>query len=338
MTIREIAKQIGVSPAAVSFVLNNRPGVNPEKRHMIKKVLLENGYTLKNHSPSTSQHHSDAPKHIKFVKLRTRYQNDDFAACILDAVEQSAKEKGFHLSITNMDHEDYRKVFSSFGKEKIDGIIFLASSFSESLLDSMAEIAIPLVYIDFENRHHAINTVNADHYHGTFLAVRHLLELGHTRIGYLRCKQRIGCLQQRFHYFKQHLTALGGQLEPDNVIEVDMLSPHLEDDMCGIFAQQKRLPTAFVADNDTIAASCLYALQRRDIKVPQDISIIGFDNAQISSLIFPRLTTIDVNIEELGRSAVERLQALMRHPQRSAVRINVSVNLVERESTAPCAP
>lgn len=330
MTIGEIAELVGVSPTTVSFVLNNRAGVSPERRAEITRLLLDNGYTLKS-TPSSKA--TAAPTNlIRFVKLRSRYQNDDYACCVLDAVEKSAKENGFDLSLLNI-NGDSAADFASLSNSSADGMIFLASSFTENLLEYTSNITIPCVYIDFGFIHHSINTVNADTDNGMYLVVKHLHELGHKKIGYIRSKQQIGCLRQRFECFNQYLYEFCHTTEPFCVLDLDMTAPAPEEQLYQEFSKLSELPTAFVTDNDTIASACLYAIQKLGLDVPKDISIVGFDNALISSLIIPRLTTVDINFDELGHIAVERLKSLIENPHRSAIHINVDINLIKREST-----
>lgn len=332
MTIREIADLVGVSPTTVSFVLNNRTGVSPERRAEITRILLDNGYTLKSNGktpPTRSKTNL-----IRFAKLRSRYQNDDYASCVLDAVEKGAKEIGFNLSILNIDG-DSAEDFAQLGDPAADGIIFLASSFTENLLEYTANVSIPCVYIDFGFVHHPINTVNADTDYGMYLIMQHLHKLGHHRIGYIRSKQQIGCQPQRFQCFLQYLYEFCHTNEPFCVLEVDMLSQTPENQLFSELSAMAHLPTAFVTDNDAIASVCLYAIKRLGLDIPRDISVVGFDNALISSLIIPRLTTIDINFNELGHIAVQRLQSLIENPHRPAIHINVDISLIERESTGP---
>lgn len=332
MTIREIAKALNVSPTAVSFVRNNRPGVGPENRKRIQQMLIANGYDIQQYPPPAQW------KYIKFIKMRTSYQNDFFAANILDAVERYVAQAGYQLSLTNATPDtDFSALFSD-EKVQIEGIIYLASSFTKTDLRKTASLPFPSIYIDFEedmDHFYQLNTVNADNYYASYLAVRHLYSLGHRRIGYIRSLQQLGCLKQRLGFFKQHLSMLGLSILPEHMIHLDLSSPdNLEVQIWRYIKNLQSLPTAFVAENDVIAAGLLNALLISGYDVPQDISILGFDNSRISEMIRPTLTTIDVNADELAHMAVDRVLSLI-NGSRSPIHINVGVHLVKRSSTAP---
>lgn len=330
MTVREIAKKLGVSPTAVSFVLNNRPGVGAENRARIREMLLANGYEIR-------QTKQAAPsKNIKFIKMRTSFQNDYFAVNILDAVERRATQLGYQISLTTITPDTDLSALLFKEREPVEGIIYLASSFTKKELKKTCRLPFPSVYIDFEEdpeNLYRINTINADNYHASYLAVRHLYSLGHRRIGYIKSVQQLGCLNERFRYFKQHLSSLGLGLLPEHVLTVDLSKDDLEVQLWRKIKALRTMPTAFVAENDVVAVGLLYALLILDYRVPEDISIIGFDNSRISELIRPALSTMDVNVEELACTAVDRLIHLIQEP-RAPIHVNVGVRLIKRESTA----
>lgn len=329
MTIKQIAALAQVSPTAVSFVLNDRPGVSPEKREEIKALLLAHGYQLKRRDATL------APKHIKFVKLRTYYQNDEFATNVLNAIEESIASYGFQLSITSLAPKQGTQALENLEGEQIDGIIFLATSFTKDYLKVSTKLPFPAVYIDYEEQldsMHQINTINADNYQAAYTAVRHLSSLGHKRIGYLKSSQETHCLARRFLYFKQHMATLGLSFHPDMVIAIDVTANAVEQQVAQALQSLRDMPSAFIAENDMLAANCIYALHSLGFSIPQDISVLGFDNAPIANLLMPKLSTIDVNMKELAAAAVDRLVMLMQS-QRAPTHINVGVNLIKRNST-----
>lgn len=331
MTIRQIAELAGVSPAAVSFVLNGRPGVSPEKRQKIQWMLREYGYTIKSEAEK-----SIAKKQIRFIKCRSKYQQDEFAINILDAVEGAAVALGCSVGVINIDPASYELTLSALDYSEISGIIFLASELTPECLRYTFQLPVPTVYIDIDANSEPINTVNAAQRSGSFLAARHLASLGHRHIGYLRSRPQYGCLGQRFECFQNAARQLELELAPAHIFDVDILAEGMEERLLRRISRTYKLPTAFFADSDALASIGIYALQQNGLGVPEDVSVIGFDNTKLSSLITPRLTTIEINVNEMGRSAVERLCQLMEDRTRPASYTDVSVSLVKRDSTAFC--
>lgn len=326
MTIRQIAALAGVSPATVSFVLNNRPGVSAEKRQAIEALLLEHGYTLKN----TPQ--EKPGRQLRFVRFRSAYPNDEFSADMFEAVERSVDPARFRLVLTNIDASNYRLALENMDFSEIAGVIFLASELTPDCLRHTMDLPVPAVYLDIEGGR-GVNTVNADNREGTYLAARHLHSLGHREVGYLRCRPALGCLEQRFDEFRRAVSGLGMTLIPRHVFELDLLAADIEEQLYRLLTRAETLPTAFFADDDVLASAGLHALQRRGLRVPEDVSVVGFNDTRLASFVSPPLTTINIHAAEMGRLAVERLCALIADETRPPVRCDVSVELVRRGST-----
>lgn len=329
MTIREIAKLAGVSPAAVSLVLNNKPGVGAQRRSEIQALLQENGYEIK------EQTESPAPKkQICCVKYRTNYDNDEFSISILDTIEEYANRSGYSVSVVNITHDTYEQKLSALDYSSLKGIVFFASEISEECLSFSLRIPIPTVYVDIFSAYQTINTVNADQRQIAFLAARHLTNLGHREIGYLKISPERGYLGQRFRYFSAELENLGISLPSELTFTFDAFSEDLDEQMYAAFSSLHSFPTAFFAEGDLLAASCIHALIRLGYRVPEDISVIGVDNTRVSQFTTPKLTSIDVNMREMGRVAVERLLRLIDEPKRPVLHIYITPFLVRRDSTA----
>ena len=331
MNIRELAKLAGVSPTAVSFVLNGRPGVSRENRSKIKQLLLENGYILKNEEKKPT-----SDKKICLVKCRSNYKNDDYSINVLDAVEQSAKHFGYSLNVMNISQSNYASVLADIDYVAIDGIVFLASEFTPECLKYTLRTPIPTVYIDIYADFEPINTINADQRLGSFLAARHLHSLGHRKVGYLRYFPLHGCLNQRFLYFKSTLHRLGMELDPNFIFEIDFTGEDAETQIKAALQNATELPTAIFADSDIIASSCVQLLQQQGVQVPQDVSVLGFDNTKLSSFVTPKITSIDIQAYETGQLAMERLHNLIEGPAQHVVQSYVSPTLIIRDSTACC--
>lgn len=328
MTIREIAKQAGVSPATVSLVLNNKPGVGAQRRQQIQTILLENGYQIKENKPLQAKR-----KQICIAKYRVSYQTDTFSTSLMDTIEMYANLAGYSVNLLNIDSNTYQQKLSTLDFSNVCGIIFFASDITESCLNDTMQLPIPAVYVDIFSSHKSINTINADQRLVAYLAAKHLHNLGHRQIGYLRCFPTRGYLSQRFSYFKTSLLEFGMQLMPSFVFDVNLYSDHLEKTLGAILEDVCTFPTAIFAESDIIAASCIQVLNSLGYRIPEDISIIGVDNTSIASFTSPPLTAVDVNTQELGRMAFERLLQLMQDPTRPVMHCYIEPFLKRRGST-----
>lgn len=331
MTIREIAKKLGVSPAAVSFVLNDKSGVGAERRQMIQDALLENGYEIKRNEKKPVQ-----PRQVCIVKYRASHQNDEFSIIVLDAIEHYANQAGYTVNFLNIDRNTYEQKISALDLSSLQGIIFFASDMQEDCLQYTMRLPLPMVYVDAFFSDKSVNTVNADQRLIVYWAAEHLHRLGHETIGYLRCVPTRNDLSQRFTYFKAAAEKHGMQLMPDFIFDIDNRPDRIEQALQDALANVHNFPTAIFAESDIIAAKCINLLTAMGKKVPEDISVIGIDNTAVASVASPPLTVIDVNARELGRVAFERLEQLIWDPNRSVVHSYIEPFLVRRKSTGIC--
>ena len=347
MTVRQIAELAKVSPATVSLVLNNKPGVSAQRRREIQKLLEDNGFTIKSRAAKP------APlKQLYIVKCRILNEKDEFSIGLIDSIEEYANKAGYTVSILNIDKNTYEQKLSLLDYSLICGIIFFASEMPEDCLNYTLRTPVPTVYVDVFSDYHAINTVNADQRLISTIAAQHLFNLGHRKIGYLKSSPERGYLDQRFCYFKAALTRLGAELMPDCIFNINLLADNLDELMpdcifninlladnldeliLEAFRNIKDFPTAVFAESDVIAASCIQVLTNMGFSIPEDISVMAVDNTKICTITTPKLTSIDVNTHELGRLAFERIAQLIEDPGRPVLHSYVTPFLARRGSTA----
>lgn len=331
MTIREIARKLGVSPATVSFVLNDRPGVGAQRRQMIQNALLENGYEIKR-----SEKKIASPKQICIVKFRATHKNDEFSIVVLDAIEEYANQAGYTVSLLNIDQNTYEQKISAMDLSGLQGIVFFASDMQEDCLNYTIRLPLPTVYVDAFFSDKSVNTINVDQRLIAYWAADHLFRLGHKKVGYLRCVPTRNELSHRFFHFKTAAERHGMQLMPDFIFDIDNMPDRIEQALQAALSNVKVFPTAIFAESDIIAAKCIHLLTMMGKKVPEDISVIGIDNTTVASMASPPLTVIDVNARELGHMAFERLEQLIRNPERPVVHSYIEPFLVRRSSTGIC--
>ncbi|MGI6011620.1 MAG: LacI family DNA-binding transcriptional regulator [Ruminococcus sp.] len=334
-TIRDIAKMAGTSPSSVSLVLNNKPGVRKEMRQRITRLLLENGYTLK----SQEKAETSEVKRICFIYYKSSNwiarRKDNFLLRILEGIESACQKLNCEYSMVNANYEDLEKVLQDLTKEKVDGVIFLGTEYAHDSEKLMVNGEVPFLCIDHYFDEENFDCVNIDNLQSHYQSIRHLMGLGHKKIGYLTSNLESGALQNRKEAFCSVMSKLGLKVWPEHIIYLSLLQDEAEESLEQYLETFQELPTAFIACNDVMAIAAVGMLQRAGYRVPEDISVIGFDDSGVCEMIVPRLTTIHADLERMGSLAVERLRQVMDNKTSEVLKMTIGTRLVCRETTGP---
>ncbi|MDL2238090.1 LacI family DNA-binding transcriptional regulator [Christensenellaceae bacterium OttesenSCG-928-K19] len=331
MTVQELAKLAKVSPATISLVLNNKKGVSDETRKRVQALIKKHNY-----SPPVK---SRVPlKNIRFLKYKDHGMivdgNGDFITSIMDAIETEARNFGYNMSITTADG-NFEDAIATVAAESSDGIIILGTEIPPESYHLLDSIRTPFVIVDNimqGSQHDCILMNNCE----TILhALSYLHGLGHREIAYARSSVRISNFDERQEAFGKYCKLLGFSCQSKHIFEV---APTLEGayhSMQELLRQDLSLPTCLFAENDSIAIGIIKALKETGLKIPDDISIMGFDDIQYSRINNPALTTMRIPRRTIGTMAVQRLRQRMKDPRSYDVKIKVGAKLMARKSTAP---
>ena len=327
--MQDIASLAGVSPGTVSNALNNRKGVGIETKEKILKIAEELGYNRSS---------KDEPKVIRLIIFKKHgyvVSDTPFFSALIEGIERECRVEGFEMLIYHIGHKEYNAeaMQEIIKQEQIAGVLLLATEMEEVDLEPFESINIPLVILDsyFDNVN--FDQVLINNSKGACQAVRHLVKNGHKEIGCLGSSKFI----QNFHYRHEgYRKALKeAKLETNKDFEF-ILEPTLEGayrDMSNILKNKAlKLPTAFFALNDLIAFGAMRAMKESGISIPEQVSIIGFDDLPFCEFINPRLTTVKVSTEYLGKTAVKRLLENIAEQNEVAQKIEIDTKLIERES------
>lgn len=331
MKVREIAAVFGVAPSTVSLVLNGKPGVGDELRKSIEEKLIENGYTIKKEQEERGT--------ILFIYyISSRYlsnRKDNTFAMLLGGVQKVCKQKNYICSLIYAGHGELEeKIREADEKADIRGIVFLGTEYFHSPDKVLLGAKTPLVVLDGFFPDYPLNTVNIDNAYGIYEEVKYLKAKGHRTVGYLRCGLPYGCLQDRRNCVELVLRQMGLQLREEDIVEVTQDTEALEEEIGAYLDRQKQLPTAFIADNDLIGIMAVKTMQARGLRVPEDISVIGFDDAGLCQLSTPKLTTVRADFEKMGERAVYRLLRMMEEKDKCVEKLYIGTEFIERESVA----
>lgn len=328
-TVKDIAKIANVSPGTVSNALNNRKGVSDEIKKVVFKAAKELGY---------SKETSIEKNTIRFlIYKRHGYVVSDtpFFSSLIEGIEKECRMQGYEMLIShvNTGDNDYKEILKNINNDYSSGLLLLATEMNPEDLELFKNENIPIVLLDSYFKTMNFDSVLINNTDAAYKATNYLIENGHVDIGYLHSSIYIN----NFYYRKLgYLDALNEHgLKADKKFQIA-----LESTMEGSYRDMKKLldrdeialPTAFFADNDIIAFGAMRAMKEKGIKIPQDVSIIGFDDMPFCEITSPRLTTIRVFKQEMGSIAVKRLIQIIEGKDNTLQKVEISTELIIRDS------
>ncbi|MGD0728077.1 MAG: substrate-binding domain-containing protein [Spirochaetia bacterium] len=335
-TIADLARLARVSKSAVSLALNNKPGVSQQTRDRIMKLVGEQGYTHR----SMVRMHEPARKHIRFVTclkddlISAQYSTSSFFGELIHGLEAALQESGYTLIFCTVRRESLRDTITRMeGEHPTEGIVLLGTNLTPTEIQDVLRLQRSLVVLDTYYDIVEANFIVMNNHMGAYQAGAYLCRLGHRRIGYARSITRVHNFDERRLGFLRALQEAQVRLEERDVFNVDTDVELAEQQFDGYISDRGRdFPSAIFCESDYIAIGVVKALQARGLKVPDDISIVGFDDVPESVIVTPRLTTVHVEKAKLGQMAAQRLVAMGRDRDRSRIKIIIDTSLVERDS------
>jgi DNA-binding LacI/PurR family transcriptional regulator len=332
VSIYDIARAAGVSPSTVSRALEDHPRIGAETRKRIQELAREMDYV-----PSTVARSLTARK-TWTIGMVLPTISDPFMGRVVEGVEQAAIEAGFNVFISTSQNDRQRELAAveMFQKRRVDGIIVMASHLFDGSPHPSYHSRVPVVSINEQNPGEGMLFVAIDDRSGARVAVEHLLALGHRRIGYVGVPDRPQSNQYRLKGYQDALQAANKTIDPTLVITIAGTIDH---DRIGEASLEPLLAgeaTAVFCYNDATAIGLLTACARRGLAVPEQLSIIGFDDIDMAAYTFPPLTTVRQPRFELGQRAMRMILALL-EGQKPASQI-VPVELIVRQTTASLLP
>ncbi|MGA2545928.1 MAG: LacI family DNA-binding transcriptional regulator [Rectinemataceae bacterium] len=327
--VKDIAERVGVSPTTVSLVLNNKPGAGDELRERILKTARELGYT----TFRSSRAHSLCLLHITRHGHAVNRDHDVFLADYIEGLSQGAKQAGFTLEIVTFKPAPITQVIEAALSKTAVGFIVLGTELSREEVESFQVVRKPLVFIDTYHEFLNFDFVDMNNEDSVFEIISHLVAKGHRAIGMVKGAIETRNFKLREEGFIESLSRFGLEFDPARVFAVDSTFHGAFEDMSSILAHGTRLPAALFCANDIIACGCLRAIRQAGLRVPEDVSVIGFDDLPISATSDPPLTTIKVSKAQIGRMAIQLLiSRLHSDPEAPSAKVLIGGQLVERQS------
>ncbi|HXF05815.1 MAG TPA: LacI family DNA-binding transcriptional regulator [Blastocatellia bacterium] len=329
VSIKDIARAANVSHSTVSRALRNSHLVSRETAERIRRIAHEMGYR-----PSAVAR-SLVTQRTKTIGVVVTTIADPFIAEVVSGIEEVANDHGYSVFLANSNADPAReiKVVHSFHERRVDGILVTASRVGALYLPVLSEMKVPIVLINNQHPDEFVHSVLIDNITASREATEHLIRLGHRRIAYIGDQYGYQSDTERFAGYRQALEMAGLDFLPELIAHGDGKPEG------GMAAMEKLLalpepPTAVFCYNDMSALGALRVIRSRGLRVPDDISLVGFDDLFIASYTNPPLTTIRQPKRQMGRMATEVLLKLLAG-ENSATHIQVKGELIVRESTAP---
>jgi LacI family transcriptional regulator len=330
ISIRDVAKRAGVSIATVSRAVNRIPTVDPELAKRVWVAIDEVGYL-----PNT-QARALVSGRSRMLGLIVSEITNPFFPELVQEFENLAVAQGYEVLIgsTNYEPERTESLIRRMLQRNVDGVAVMTFGIEEDLVQKLVEREFPLVFVDAGPDLPNIRVIKVNYGEGIRQAVQHLAALGHRRIAFITGPLRLRSAVARRDSFLKSMAELGLTVPPEHLVEGN----HTMEG--GIVSMEQltalsELPTAVMCSNDMTAIGVLHALYRTTHKVPEEISVVGFDDIHLAQFMLPPLTTVQMSCKSLAAAAVEALRVGIErdHPKANKTEWHVPTHLVVRQSS-----
>jgi LacI family transcriptional regulator len=331
MDIREIAKRAKVSTATVSRAINRIPTVNPNLAKRVWKVIEELDYY-----PNTQARALVSGKTRIFGLIVSEITNPFFPE-IVQSFEEIAVQHNYEILLTSTVH-DPKRMESSVRRmieRRVEGVAVLTFGMEDSLLEGLRFRKVPLVFVDVAPQLPRMSNIRINYLHGIRQAVQHLAALRHSNIAFVTGPARLRSASARKSAFEKSMKEIGLGIAPEFIVEGDHTMEGGMKALTKLAALRPR-PTAVVCSNDMTAIGVMREAYDCGISIPQELSVVGFDDIRLSEFMIPPLTTIQMSQTELARLAFRALMNEVEReiPSPEGTEYMLNTSLVLRKSTA----
>ena len=336
VTIKDIANRAGVSHSTVSRALHSSPLISDQTTKRIRKIAVEMGYFPSAAARSLKTNRSQA------LGVIVSKIDDPFFSEILQGIEEIAQERGYSMVMAASQRDPIREksIVRDMRERRVDGVIICSGSFSSDQQREILEYGIPIVIINNQSAEDYRYSVYHDDVDGSQQVTRHLIQLGHKKIAYLGNSLSGRTTEDRLTGFSQEMHSAGLTIPEGYILEVPGGGPKDGYTAINHFLNLSDRPTAIFCFNDMMALGVLKGLHQAGLRVPEDISVVGFDNIELSIYTTPPLTTLDQPKRFIGGEAarliLDLLDSLTRpEPPAQDIQIHKGKLLIRESTAAP---
>ncbi|MDR7073233.1 LacI family DNA-binding transcriptional regulator [Fictibacillus barbaricus] len=308
VTLKDVAKRAGVSVSTASYSMNGSPLITSDTKQRVLDAAKEIGYRTNGLAKNLKENKTN------IIGLFLSGFTGPFFTDMMEGIQDVVIQNGYELVVYASD-DTHRLLVERY----VDGAIILNYHMDDEFLISLANEKLPCVVLDRDLQNEHIKPVLLPNELGSAMAVDHLVEKGHLTIGYMAGSEESYDGEARLKGFKKALQQHGLSFSPeDHLLRAEFTESSGYTEMRDyINGHSSRIPTAFICANDEMAMGAVRAIQEKNLKVPDDIAIIGFDDIYVSQYFNPSLTTIKVPRKEWGIAAAQTLFKMLGQPQES---------------------
>lgn len=329
VTIVEVAERAGVSLGTVSRVLNNDIHVAPETRERVSAVVRELGYVANRQARGLKGSKTNTIG-ILVPDLGTGYIGEIMHG--VDA-ELALHQLDLMLFTTHRAATKEANYVANMVRGMVDGLLVVLPRNPADFVGTLSRRNFPFVLIDHQGTGSPCPSVGAMNWQGAYNATEHLIKLGHTRIGFITGSMDLGAAIDRLGGYKAALKTFHVAEDPTLIYKGSFFQPEGYAGACALL-DLKFPPTAIFASNDVMAMGAMDAVRSRGLRVPEDISILGFDDIPQAAVVRPALTTVRQPLRDMGGLAAQMLIDKLKSPETELGRIELPTELIVRASTA----
>ncbi|MFA7075934.1 MAG: LacI family DNA-binding transcriptional regulator [Candidatus Izemoplasmatales bacterium] len=334
VSIKEVAKAAGVSTSTVSRVVNNSPSISQNTKEKVWAIIKKLNYSPNNIAKALITNKSYTISLLVDVDDEKSFQNPFFYE-IMHGIEKYCQEKEFSLMVANVNTKMKKQDMISWlvKTKRTEGVILPVSILNKELVKELKDMGIPFVAVgEVDSIQENVSWVDIDNKKGTEKAVYYLYNQGYKDIAFIGLDKSKDFSKRRLEGYVSAIDRLSLKISDSAIIECDNSKEQGYIQMNNLLNLDKR-PDAIVCGNDSLSVGVIKAITDKGLKIPEDIGIISFDSRQIASLLYPEVTTVDVDVFEMGFQSAKMLFDLIENNNVTDQGLLISTKIIKRNTT-----
>lgn len=326
VTIKDVAREAGVAISTVSNVINQIDNVSVETKQRVLDAVEKLQYVPNFNARSLKANKKNT------VGLFLSSVQGDYYQKLVQAVHLQCKMAGYMLNIYVSNENTSEEIYALILSSGVEGAIIMNESLSDAYIERISKMHMPMVFVDRVQRGEYISSVTVDNYGGVEMGMEHLISQGHRRIGYIHGIESLDD-SERFRAYREVLEKYNLPVEEEITLNGSFEETIAFDAVRHLLFKGVELPDAFFCANDEMAWGCIRALVEAGISVPEQVSVMGFDNITLAEYYQPALTTVSNPVTELGtKSALELLRMVRKEGDSEGRSVSLTPTLIVRGS------